>query len=369
MIPCPSHSHPGYRLLQEYFHFPDKFRFLDVKNLDRLKDLNLDENGGTFEILFLLTEDPGRMRLRKDSFVLGCTPIVNLFPKTTEPLRMDHRQLEYRLVGDQRRERTTEIHSILSVSTSSNPEEKKAARYEPFYSFRHAWGQGDHQAFWLDSRRRTEREDLPGTDVYLSFLDLDFQPAQPAHETIYAHTLCTNRELALDLREDAELQIEAPAPIHAVSCLVKPTSPALPLLGGKTTWQLISNLSLNHLSLASGDGLDAWREMLRIYSLHDAPSVRQQINGISTTEFRRVLGRFGSHAAGGFRAGSHVTLEFDISRYTGSSAILFASVLRHFLALHTSINSFMQVAARRKDDEKDHVWKRWPALAGEQPMV
>jgi type VI secretion system protein ImpG len=368
VIPCPSHCHPGYRLLQEYFHFPDKFRFFDVKNMDRLKDLDLGESG-RFEILFLLTEGPGAIRLRKDSFVLGCTPVVNLFARTTEPLRLDHRQLEYRLVGDQRRERTTEIHSILSVSASSNPEEKKAARYEPFYSFRHVWGNEDHQAFWMESRRRTEREDLPGTDVYLSFLDLDFQPASPADKTVYAHTLCTNRELALDLAENTELQIETPAPIHAVSCLVRPTPSALPLLGGKTTWQLVSNLSLNHLSLASAEGLEAWREMLRIYALHDAPSVRQQINGIWKTDFRRVQRRFGSHGVGGFRAGSQVTLEFDTDRYTGSSAILFASVLRHFLALHTSVNSFVQVAARRKRDEKGYIWKRWAALAGEQPMI
>jgi type VI secretion system protein ImpG len=368
VLPCPPNAHPGHRLIQEYFHFPDKFRFFDVKNLDRLQNLDLASESGEFEILLLLTGDPGRLRVTEDTFLLGCTPIVNLFPKTTEPIRLDHRRLEYRLVGDLRRERTTEIHSITAVSASSNSAEK-TTRYNPFYSFRHAWGETASQAFWLERRVPTERTDLPGTDLYLSFLDLDFRPAQPADEIVYAHTLCTNRRLALELRDNAELQIESPAPVHSVICLARPTPPALPLLGGQTTWQLISNLSLNHLPLTSPDGLEAWREMLRIYSLNNTPSVRHQIDGITCADFRRVLRRFGPHPAGGFRTGNKVTLEFNPSMYTGSSAILFASVLRHLLALHTSINSFMQVEARRAGDEKGQVWKCWPALAGEQPVA
>jgi type VI secretion system protein ImpG len=381
-IPCPSWSHPGYRLVQEYFHFPEKFRFFEVRNLDRLKHLDYGTQEDTaFEILFLLKEDPGRLRLRDDSFVLGCAPIINLFPKLSEPVRVDHRQLEYRLVADQRRERTTGIHSILSVSASSNPEDRKAVHYQPFYSFRHTWGTSPDQAFWTESRRATDRADLPGTDLFLSFLNLDFEPVCPADETIYAHTLCHNRDLPLDLRENAELQIESATPIHACSCLVRPTSPAVPLVGGKTAWQLISNLSLNRLSLASAPapnsmadsldslcGLDALREMLRIYALSDAPGVRQQINGITAAGFRRETLRFGSRATGGFRSGNKVTLELDTDRFTGSSAILFASVLRHFLALHTSLNSFVQLRAVRKD-QKDHSWKTWPPLAGDQPMV
>lgn len=362
VLPCPSHAHPGYRLVQEYFHFPDKFRFLEVKNL------HLRPEGDAFEILFLLTEAPGRLPIAKDTFTLGCTPVVNLFPKTSDPIRVDHRALEYRLTGDMRRERTTEIHSILSVSASSNPEEK-TARYEPFYSFRHSWGQSSKQAFWLERRVPTNRDEIPGTDVYLSFLNLDFDPACPPDQIIYAHTLCSNRRLALELRDLAELQIENPAPVHSVCCLVKPTPPALPLLGGPTAWQSVSNLSLNHLSLSSPEGLHALREMLRVYSLNHAPSVRQQINGIRKMDCRNVLRRFGTHPARGFRAGSEITFEFDRSMYAGSSAILLASVLRHFLALHTSINSFMQVVARETGDEQNQIWKRWPALAGEQLMV
>ena len=37
-------------------------------------------------------------------FRLGCTPIVNLFAQTSEPIVIDRRHYEYRLVADQKRE-------------------------------------------------------------------------------------------------------------------------------------------------------------------------------------------------------------------------------------------------------------------------
>lgn len=363
VVPSPPNSHPGYRLLQEYFHFPEKFRFFELRNFDRRPA------GEVVDVLLLLDRASPRLSASKENFVLGCTPVVNLFRKTTEPVRVDHQRLEYRLVADARRERTTEIHSIESVSAVSNPEEK-AAQYQPFYSARHSWDDSRRHAYWISRRAATGREDVPGTDLWLSFLNLDFARAKLTDEVIYAHTLCTNRRLALELKDRAELQIESPAPTHSISCIVRPTAPALPALGGNTVWRLISNLSLNRLSLeASGTGVDSLREILRIYALNDSPSVRRQIDGIRDLRVRHVVRRFGPPELRSFRTGSEITLDLDPGMYAGSSPIMLASVLRHFLAMHTSLNSFVQVLARRAGDDSDEAWKKWPPLAGDQPVV
>lgn len=363
VVPAPPNAHPGYRLIQEYFHFPEKFRFFELRNFDRRPP------GEAVEVLLLLDRASSRLSATQENFVLGCTPVVNLFRKTTEPIRVDHRRLEYRLLADSRRERTTEIHSVESVSAVSNPEEK-AAQYQPFYSARHSWDGSRQRAYWIARRMPTGREETPGTDLWLSFLNLDFEPARLTDEVIYAHTLCTNRRLALELKDRAELQIEIPAPTHSISCIVRPTPPALPAMGGNTVWRLISNLSLNRLSLeACATGVDSLREILRIYALNDSPSVRRQIDGIRDVGLRRVVRRFGPPELGSFRTGSEITLHMDTGMYAGSSPVMLASVLRHFLAMHTSLNSFVQVLARRTGDDADEIWKRWPPLAGDQPVV
>ena len=362
VLPYPPHAHPGYRLLQEYFTFPEKFWFFDLAHL------NPQVAQTTCDILILLDQMPQeRCTVDRQTFCLGCTPVVNLFPKTTEPIRLDHRKTAYRLIPDVRRERETEIHSILRVSASSSADDTTTT-FEPFYSFHHRLESRDHQAFWHAKRQPTGRQDLPGTEMFLSFKDLDFTPSQPPTHTVYAHTLCTNRDLAAQLPAGALLQIEAAAPLARVFCLSKPTPQLEPPLAGAALWRLISHLSLNHLSLSEGqDSLHALREILQLYSVADRPSIQQQIMGIRQMSCRSVVRRVGTEAWRGFCRGTEVTLRFDEDLYVGSSAVVFASVLNHFFALYASVNTFTQLIVTSQ--QREGIWKQWPPMAGRQTVL
>lgn len=366
VLPYPEHAHPAYRLIQEYFLFPQKYHFFDLANLrqHRSKD--------GLDILILLNRMPReKLVIDRDTFMLGCTPIINLFKKTTEPIRLDHTQLEYRLIADVRRERTHEIHSIVSVSASSNPMEQ-TQRLDPFFSFQHRRDGTAHRAFWQVRRGPSSLAELPGTEMHLSFVDLDFQPSQPPLQTVYAHTLCTNRDLAVQLRAGAELQIEDAAPLEHISCLDRPTYPAYPPVEGATLWALISNLSLNYLSLARGEqGLEALREILRLHSFSDAPSIHQQMQGIHEMETRPIVARVGHPDWRGFCQGTQITLKFDESMYAGSGPFLLGAVLQQFFGLYTSLNSFTQLVIHslQRDSEGEGEWKRWPPLAGYQQVI
>jgi len=362
MLPYPRHAHPAYRLLQEYFAFPEKFLFFDLDNV------YTGASNDILDILILLNQIPREhLVIDKQTFCLGCAPIINLFRKTSEPIRLDHRRTEYRLVPDMRRERATEIHSILKVSASSNPEDETEV-FEPFYSFNHCLENRQQKAFWHARRIPTGRKDLPGTDVLLSFLDLNFKPAHPPAQTVYAHTLCTNRELAQQLPAGARLQIEEGAPLSRISCLSKPSNAVEPPLGGATLWRLISALSLNHLSLSDGkESLEAVREILRLYCFSDQVSVQQEITGISEMTTRKVIRQLGNETWRGFCRGMEITLVFDEDLYVGSGALVLASVLNRFFALYASVNSFTQLVIKSK--QREGVWKRWPPMAGEKIVL
>lgn len=362
VLPYPPQSHPGYRLLQEYFTSPRKFLFFDADHLDAHRSERY------FDLLVLLDRlPPERMVVDRRNFVLGCTPVVNLFRRTTEPIRLHHRTAEYRLLPDVRRERTTEIHSIQRVSLSSDRNDETGV-VEPFYSFSHEVRGRGARAFWTARRRPTGRRDVPGTEMWLSLLDLDFRPAEPSTQTLYAHTLCTNRRLAEQLPDGALLQIEEAAPLHRIVALHPPTPQLDPALGGAAQWRLISHLSLNHLSLEGGrDGLKALREILRLYSAFGQASVHEQIMGIREMECRRVVRRTGTDAWRGFCRGTEVTLTFDEDAYAGTGAFLLASVLNHFFGLYASVNSFTQLVARSR--QREGTWKRWEPRAGRQIVL
>ena len=361
VLPYPPHAVPAYRLIQEYFCFPEKFRFFDVAHLQG--------HGGErwFDLLIFFDRLPAkRVAVGPETFVLGATPVINLFPKTTEPIRVDHRRLEYRLVADNRRHATTEIHSIETVIGSS--EGGQLREYEPFYAFSHELDRRRQRAFWNARRVPSLLEGMAGTDTMLSFLDLDFRPGAPPSETVFARTLCTNRTLAEQLPAGGLLQTDEAIPVGRIVCLKKPTRQISPPLGGQTLWRLVSHLSLNYLSVSEHeDSLKALKEILNLYCFSDAPAVRKQIEGIREMSRSKVVRRIGNEAWRGFVRGTEVTLLFDEDLYVGSSAFLLASVLNRFLALYATTNSFTQL--RIKSRQRDGVWKLWPPMAGEKIVL
>ena len=365
VLPWPSHAHAAYRLIQEYFVFPDKFRFLDITGLGNLG------TGAEVELLFLLAEPPRRpLSIGPETFRLNCAPIVNLFRRTTEPIRLDQTQVDYRLQSDSHRERSTEIHSILKVSASSAFEDDSKL-FQPFYAFDHTAadpGQRGARAFWLARRQPTGRADLPGSDVTLSFVDLDFKPTRPPTQVVFAHTLCTNRGVAAQIPVGARLDIEVDAPLAGITCLTKPTRQLAPPLGGQTLWRLVSHLSLNHLSLAGGEhGLAALREILGLYSAYDDASLRGQLTGLVGLNCRPVVRRIGNEAWRGFCRGTEIRLELDEERFIGSHPFLLASVLNRFFGLYAAINSFTQLVLTSR--QRHGIWKTWEPLAGDRSVL
>lgn len=363
VLPFPRHAHPGYRLLQEYFTFPRKFLFMDVQGLDR------GLRGTRFDLLLLLSRAPeSDPKIDAETFALGCTPAVNLFPKTTEPIRWDHTRPEYRLVPDIHREATTEIHTVLSVSASEDDTDE-TTRITPYYSYDHAAAVEGQDSFWVARRVGTGRRDIPGTEMLLSLVDLTFDPRVAGSRTVYAHTLCTNRRLAEQLPARARLSTEAGVPVLSIEALHKPTPQLDPALGGETRWRLISHLSLNHLSLTEGpEGLAALREILLLYAHYDTTTAQRQINGIRDMVTRPVVERVGRDAWRGFVRGTEVRIILDPAAFPGANPFLFASVLRHFFGLYASLNSFVRLVVEdsRRPGE---VWKRWPALAGTRELL
>jgi type VI secretion system protein ImpG len=364
VIPYPPYSQPAYRLLQEYFIFPEKFSFFEIAGLERLRGAGKR----SIDLLFLLETPPEtQLSISADTFPLGCTPIINLFPKTTEPLRIDHRTSEYRLVPDFRREATTEIHSIEHVTSTSDFTEGTRV-YKPFYSFDHVMQEEIQTAFWHARRVPSQRKDLEGTDILLGFIDLDFQPSLPATEVIYAHTLCTNRRLAERVPAGALLQTDEVVPVKSIVSVTRPTPQISPRLGGQTLWRLVSHLSLNHLSLSEGpESLRALREILRLYSMVETPSVEQQILGIHEMRQHKAVRRIGADAWRGFCQGTEVTVTLDEDLYVGTNPFLFGAVLSNFFALYSSTNSFTQLVVHSRQRQGE--WKRWQPMVGERIVL
>jgi type VI secretion system protein ImpG len=366
MLPYAPRSFLGYRLLQEYFAFPEKFLFIDLLELHRAVRAEAREH---LQVLIFLDRTPKiEQPVTKDTFRLGCAPVVNLFEQIAEPIRLNYAQTEYRVVPDIRRQSATEVYSIDSA-ISVSPHREEAVVFQPFYSIKHAAGSEQQKAFWYSTRRASPRKGDTGSEVYISLVDLNFRPTLPPVETLTLHTTCTNRDLPGKLPfggEQSNFELEGAAPLSRIRCLRKPTETLRAPMRRSTQWRIISHLSLNYLSLCEG-GREALQEILKLYDFSDSSATRQQIAGITRLSSRQVVGRPSSMPWNGFCRGLEVSLEFDEEKYVGSGVFLFASVLERFFGLYTSLNSFTQLIATSQ--QREQALKRWPPRAGEQVLL
>ncbi len=371
-LPYPRRSFPGYRLLQEYFTFPDKFFFLDLTGLAEVWPRGFKNR---FELVFLFSQFEQAERrqvlelgVSKNTFRINCTPIVNLFRQTAEPILLDQRRYEYPVIPDVRRLQATEVFSIDEV-LSVNPQSSEVLHFDPFYSYRHATLRDKKQTFWLAHHRTWAKSGEEGTDVTLSLVDLSARPVRPDTDTLAVRTTCTNRDLPSRLQfgsEAGDFELEGGAAIKRIVALKKPTNAIRPPSGKAALWRLISHLSLNYLSLVD-EGREAFQEILKLYNFTGSAYSEKQIDGITGLKSARHFARLISENGVTFARGTRVEMEFDEVQFVGGGVYLFASVIEHFLGEYVSLNSFTQLTARTK--QRKEVLKEWPPRAGQTILL
>ena len=369
VLPYTKRSFPGYRLLTEYFAFPYKFLFFDIFGLDKAI---ANKFGSHFDILIHLKDiTPPQAPITEDTFRLGCSPIVNLFSRTADPVYLSNKKYEYHILPDVHRQRTTEIYSVDEVYTT-DPRTNTTREFAPFYSVRHAYGEEMEKAFWYANRRPSQFPDDKGTEIFMSMVDMDFNPRVPSAEVITIKATCSNRDLPAKLPfggQTGDFEIEEAALLSGVRCLTKPTETIRPPRRRALQWRLISHLNLNHLSLVnSPNGTpEALQEILQLYNYDDSSVTRRQILGITNVESKKVVRRIGERIGAGFIRGLETTLTFDEEEFVGSGYFLFACVLERFLALYTSMNSFNQLVIKTK--QREEIVRRFEPRTGEQVLL
>ncbi len=372
MLPYPRRSFTGYRLLHEYFTFPEKFFFLDLTGLETALAGGFKDRA---ELIFLIA--PFELADRRQALELGvtektfqtaCAPAVNLFEQTAEPILLTERRFDYPIVPDIRRPNATEIFSVDEV-VSVRPDTQEPVRFEPFYSFRHGHSGGRGQVFWMASRRPSGRRDDEGTEMFLSLVDLEQRPVAPDVDSLTVRLTSTNRDLPARLpfgMESGDFELESGAPVHSIMALRKPTPALRPPTGKTSLWRLISHLSLNYLSLVS-EGREALQEILKLYNFTNSSYSVKQIEGITDLKSRPQFARIISENGITFARGTRVDLELDEENFVGGGAYLFASVIEHFLGLYVTLASFSQLSASTR--QRKEVLKLWPPRAGSRILL
>lgn len=356
LLPNDPRVFQGYRLLHEYFAFPQRFMFFSINGLKApLSQLDSD----TFELTLVLDCDPEGLvgAVDKSSFALNCVPVINIFPRQGNRLLIAHDGVEHHVVVDRTRPMDYEVYRVDRVDgfdRGNNP----VSSFMPFY--RHVGSQfKDAQAYFStrrESRRLSEsavrngsRSSYLGSEVFLSLVDAQEAPWNHAIDQLSIQMLLTNRDLPLlmPVNGERDLEVETDQAMRWGRVLRGPSTPRFAMADREVTWRLISHLSLNYLALRDQDpqsGAVALRELLGLYADLADPMVAKHAESITTIESKPVTRRLPVTGPLVFGRGIGIQASIDELHFAGSSPFLFGSVLEQFLSRHVSMNMFCQLS-------------------------
>lgn len=368
LLPYTRRSFDGYRYLQEYFAFPQRFLFVDFTGLEP----HLRRAAGTeLEIIVLLTRRDAELEdvLGADHFALNCAPIVNLFPKQADRIHLSEREHEYHVVPDRTRPMDFEVWSVEEVQgfgASSKPEQT----FLPLYA-QHDWTRPEEQAYYTVTReprvlssaqrRRGARSSYVGSEVFLALVDPNEAPYRSSLKQLGVATLCSNRDLPLHVslgQARTDFTLDIGAPVESIRCVAGPTRPKPSYAHGDTAWRLVSHLSLNYLSLVDSDeGAAALRSLLTLYCDPNDQAALRQIEGLKSIRSGSIIGRIPAEGPIAFGRGVEIELTCDEGAFEGTGLFLFGQVLEEFFAKYASINSFTETVLNSVDRGEVMRWR------------
>lgn len=356
LLPQTLHGFAGYRLLQEYFAFPQRFLFFDVKGVGD----TLRARGGTevdIVILFSRADNALLQAVDAASVALHCVPAINLLDKRCDRIHVSPDSAEFHVVPDRTRPMDYEVHSITEV-LGYGAGAGNEWRFLPFYNAFHTEDRG-HNAYYTVQReprlmsqvqqREGPRTSYIGTEVYVSVVDAQEAPFPAELRQIGVRALVTNRDLPVLMPlggAKGDLTLTQTAPVKSITVVKGPSRPLSALREGNVAWKLINQLSLNQLSLTDTDaeqGAAALREILRLYASTGDAGAQRQVDGLRSVKLKSVVRRLPMAGPITFGRGVEVVVEVDDHAFEGASAFLLGCVLERFVARHVSINGFTQL--------------------------
>ena len=224
VIPWPEKVAPGYRLLQEFFVFPDKFMFLDVHGLEDTARFT----GGRLVVMFDLDEPlADASGLAGESVRLNATPVVNLFDTWADPIRVDDRKGEYRLTARDSAGNRHVVHSVRHVSgqSPSSIGARGRVEYAPLETF-DVLGQVRDRACYAVRRHRNPATNA--IDTTIAFSRIHGAGRTPRAETVSCAVRCTNGSLCEEIPAGHIDQMTDGSPNFATFRDIQPIHPELP---------------------------------------------------------------------------------------------------------------------------------------------
>lgn len=355
LLPYARQIFTGYRLLQEYFAFPQRFFFVDIEGLQQFK---ASRDGHPFEVKIVFDRKLARERFPgTENILLNCTPVVNLFDRPTEEVSVTQRMPEYYIVPDLNRRKSREIYAIKNViGVSENKVEQY--KYLPVTSYDildTAAPEHEYRRFYSVIRRTTPKD---MSETYIRLFGPSMELEGFPRETLSLEATMSNGYLPASYLEAGMLKepVKFPPGVDAAN-LTTPTEALECPEQQNFLWALISHLTLSYSTLAETDNL---KKILSLYNWSPSQinSNKKRIQGVVRVQPPASKSIFDKQKRMLVR-GIEFKLEVDPAAFEqGPGDIhLFGLVLNRFLTQYVTINSVVFLTIVEVGTNREYKWE------------
>lgn len=351
LLPTPQRQDDSLRLLTEYFACPEKFEFFDI---DLNPVLAKCRPNVRRVVLHLLTQDlhqtstPRLLRsLPATALRLGCTPIINMFTRMADPIRVQAGHIAYRISLPPMKDAPCIIYGVDGMKLLRTGQEGGAA-IDMASSLRRSSALEKH--CWLFKLA----DPTAGTEAEVSFVDDRHRPLELLEGTVKAQLTCTNGELPSKLPAGAaggDLRGDKLAAGYRIRLLDTPTRPLVLADQPDSHFDVIAVISANHRSVAQWD-LSVLQELLRMHARPECAITERQIAGIVGLERRETNEWLPNDYGASLAYGYQICLTIDEAAFTHRSIHAFAEVMDRVFGYYTPRGNFTRLIVQAQDGRK-----------------
>ena len=319
-------------LLRDYFDHSDRYMFFKIKGLsDALAPLMDDLTSFQIDFSFHSPFATGSLFNSSNLLIHACS-CQNVFQRSAEPILIDGKQLEYRLIPDISQPEM-EVCSLTKILVSK---ERKQYEVHPYYHFDRKSARDVENYFYAIRREPSE---YGGWETFIRFFQLNQEgPSKMNGFTGSSLIMATqgNRARKIKIGQLNELDRALPETIR-VKNVTQASAPCWPRLYSQSDWTFISHLALNYRDIQE---ISALKELLRLYNFSQSETILRKIDGLLSLSKARDYIIQGGSVVNGFT----LTLACEESKFqhTGD-LILFGRVLGQFMRAYCPFNSFIRL--------------------------
>lgn len=364
LLPFARTAFPGFRYISEYYVLPSKFAFLDVLHTARVAELSPKVTDFTLAIRFD-SQLPNLPEVTKDSVKLHCTPVVNVFDTTAEPVRLESTREQYLVRPAGLPPTHGAVYSIKSVEAVRRGTSDRVP-VPRFFDFADADARGTpSRVFYSTHLKPSVVGD--GSDLAISFGNAETGGAQPDADLLSIDLLACNQRIASAVRAGEIRVPTASSPAYATfTNLAAVTTYVPPPLGRELLWRVIAHAAMNLRSLTDPDVLKAVLSVYNLHGLVDRQAARANQLRVDSIKDVQVKGIERLYRGAPVR-GVSIDVTCDEGGFTGDGDLyLFGTVLDRMFAAYVSINSFSHTTLHGLQSK---VRFTWPPRSGNQSLL